>query len=158
VQLPDPSQMSDVHGLPSSEHALPLLALPIVQPPLPSHVELAWQSPGVQVYPVPPHVPLVHTSLLVHAFPSLHVVPFGAAGFEHWPVLVLHVPATWHWSDAEQRIGFEPVHVPLWHVSVCVHAFPSLQAVPSATYDQAVVDALGVQTWHALAGLKVPEV
>jgi hypothetical protein len=27
------------------------------------------------VYAVPPHTPLLHTSLLVHAFPSLHAVP-----------------------------------------------------------------------------------
>jgi hypothetical protein len=27
---------------------------------------------------------------------------------------------------------FVPVHAPLWHVSVCVHALPSLHAVPLA--------------------------
>jgi len=32
----------------------------------------------------------------VHAFPSVHEVPFGAFGFEQTPVLVLQVPATWH--------------------------------------------------------------
>jgi len=29
-------------------------------------------------------------------------------------------------------IGFAPVQVPDWQVSVCVQALPSLQAVPSA--------------------------
>ncbi len=69
----------------------------------------------------------------MHALPSLHAVPFDAAGFEHTPVLGLHVPATWHWSCAVQTTGFDPVHVPAWHVSVCVHALPSLHAVPFAT-------------------------
>ena len=66
----------------------------------------------------------------MHAFPSLHAVPFCAAGFVHCPVEALHVPATWHWSEAVHTTGFEPVHVPLWQVSVCVQALPSLHAVP----------------------------
>jgi hypothetical protein len=44
---------------------------------------------------------------------------------------VLHAPATWHVSDGVQTTGFEPVHAPLVHVSVCVQASLSLQAVPS---------------------------
>jgi hypothetical protein len=48
------------------------------------------------------HVPLWQESVCVHAFPSLHVVPFATAGFEHCPVAGLHVPAAWHWSDAVQ--------------------------------------------------------
>ena len=39
-------------------------------------------------------VPFWHVSPFVHAFPSLQVVPFDAAGFEHIPVAGLHVPAT----------------------------------------------------------------
>jgi len=39
---------------------------------------------------------LVQTSPVVQAFVSLHVVPFGAFGFEHAPVAGLHEPATWH--------------------------------------------------------------
>ena len=62
----------------------------------------------------------------------MHVVPFAAAGLEHWPVVASHVPAVWHWSDAVQVTGLLPVHAPAWHVSVCVHAFPSLHAVPFA--------------------------
>ena len=31
-----------------------------------------------------------------------------------------------------QTTGFVPTHAPDWHVSVCVQASPSLQAVPSA--------------------------
>jgi hypothetical protein len=37
--------------------------------------------------------------------------------------------------------GFEPVQVPLWQVSTCVHEFPSEQAVPfaAAGFEQAPV-------------------
>jgi len=66
----------------------------------------------------------------VHAFASLQPVPSAAVGFEHWPVAESHVPATWHWSDAVQVTGLAPLHVPLWQVSVCVQASPSLQLVP----------------------------
>ena len=87
----------------------------------------------------------------MHAFPSVHDVPSAFAGFEHTPVPVLHVPATWHWSLAVQVTGFDPVHVPVWHVSVCVQAFPSLQAVPSAFagLEQSPVDGSHVPAlWH----------
>jgi hypothetical protein len=77
------------------------------------------------------HEPLWQVSVCVHALPSLQALPSGFAGFEHMPVAGLHVPATWHWSGAGQVTGFAPVHVPPWQVSVWVHAFPSLHAVPS---------------------------
>jgi hypothetical protein len=41
-------------------------------------------------------------------------------------------------------------HDPLTHTS------PLPQLVPAAASDQAVVDALGAQTWQAFAGLVVP--
>ena len=67
----------------------------------------------MQVTELPPlQVPLWHVSVCVHALPSLHAVPFVATGFEHTPVLVLHVPAVWHWSLAVQVTALEPVHVP----------------------------------------------
>jgi hypothetical protein len=47
VQLPEPSQVSVVQGLPSSVQEEPEPALTIVQPPLPSQVELVWQSVAV---------------------------------------------------------------------------------------------------------------
>jgi len=81
---------------------------------------------------VPVHVPDWQVSVCVHASASLHVVPFGAAGFEHRPVPGSQVPATWHWSLALQVIGLPPLQAPAWQVSVCVQAFPSLQAVPFA--------------------------
>jgi len=79
----------------------------------------------------PVQTPVWQVSVCVHAFPSLHAVPLAAFGFEQTPVDVLQVPATWHGSLAVQTTGFEPVQTPLWHVSVCVHALPSLQLVPS---------------------------
>ena len=69
------------------------------------HVPAAWHwSDAVHVTGFPPvHVPDWQVSVCVHAFPSLHDVPFAFAGFEHAPVAGLHVPAAWHWSDAVQR-------------------------------------------------------
>ena len=84
-------------------------------------------------------------------FPSLQLVPFEAVGFEHAPVLELHVPATWHWSLAVHVTGFEPVHAPPWQLSVWVHAFPSLHVVPfeAVGFEHAPVLALHVPaTWH----------
>src|SRR2546430_4033415 len=77
-------------------------------------------------------MPAVQWSAAVQALPSSHAVPSGLAGFEHTPVDGLQVPASWHWSGAGHTTLFPPVQVPPWHVSVCVHAFPSLHAVPSA--------------------------
>ena len=99
----------------------------------------------------PVQVPFWQASVWVHALPSLHVVPLDAIGLEQAPVLGLHVPATWHWSLAVHVMGFEPAHVPLWHVSVCVHALPSLQVVPFDAVGFEHDPVLGLQvpaTWH----------
>src|SRR5436309_4930705 len=82
---------------------------------------------------LPVHVPLTQRSVCVHELPSLQLVPSGAAGFEQVPLAGLQVPAAWHWSAAEQTIGLVPLHAPLWHVSVCVQALPSLHVVPFGT-------------------------
>jgi hypothetical protein len=50
-----------------------------------------------------------------------------------------------------QTTGLEPVQVPPWHVSVCVHAFPSLQLVPLAALGFEQLPVLGLHvpaTWH----------
>ena len=57
-------------------------------------------------------VPAWQVSVGVHALPSLQVVPFAAIGFEHGPLVGLHVPATWHWSLAVHVTGFAPVQTP----------------------------------------------
>jgi hypothetical protein len=97
-------------------------------------------------------------SLRVHAFPSLHAIPSAAAGFEHAPVLGLHVPATWHASLAAHGTGFDPVQAPFWHVSVCVHPLPSEHAVPLAATGLEHAPVVGLQvpaTWHASAAAHV---
>jgi hypothetical protein len=89
-------------------------------------------------------------SVCVHALPSEQDVPFGAVGFEHVPESGLHVPATWHWSDAVQTTLFVPTHVPFWQVSVCVHALPSEQLVPfgRACATHWSVASSQTPTWH----------
>jgi hypothetical protein len=44
-----------------------------------------------------------------------------------------------------QTTGFEPAQTPAWQVSLCVHALPSLHAVPLATVKNAVTLSVG---WH----------
>ena len=79
---------------------------------------------------VPEQVPFWHESAWVQRLPSSQGVPLPALGFEHTPVLVLQVPATWHWSEAVQMTGLLPIQKPAWQVSVCVQRLPSLQRVP----------------------------
>jgi hypothetical protein len=50
----------------------------------------------VQTTAFPAQVPAVQTSVFVHFWPSSQTVPFALSGFEHTPVVVLHVPAVWH--------------------------------------------------------------
>src|SRR5438046_1392894 len=97
-----------------------------LQVPAAWHWSEAVQTTGL----VPVHAPLSQVSVRVQASPSLHAVPLVVFGLEHRPVAVLQVPAVWHWSEAVQTTGLEPVQVPFWQVSVWVQASPSLQAVP----------------------------
>src|SRR5439155_1035015 len=117
------------------------------QVPATWHWSEAVQTTGL----LPAQSPLWQVSVCVQALPSLHAVPLLAVGLEHWPVAVLQVPATWHWSEAVQTTGLLPVQSPLWQVSVCVQALPSLHAVPSivAGFEHAPVAGLQVPaTWH----------
>src|SRR5207248_1149783 len=95
--------------------------------------------------------PLWHVSLCVQALPSLQAVPLAAAGLEHCPVEGLQVPATWHWSEAGKAMGWETTQVPIWQVSVCVQASPSVQVVPfaAAGFELRAVEGLhGAAPWH----------
>jgi len=49
VHVPTPSQTSEEQGLPSSVQVAPVDLLTTTQPPLPSHVDDAWQVVGVHV-------------------------------------------------------------------------------------------------------------
>src|SRR5438094_8049152 len=89
------------------------------------HWSEAVQTTGFE----PVQVPLWQVSVCVQALPSLHAVPLLAFGLEHWPVAVLQVPATWHWSEAVQTTGLVPVQVPLDRERVGVEACPALGAV-----------------------------
>src|SRR3989442_5426961 len=115
-------QLSAVQGLPSSH----LKGLPL---------------------PIPPE----QVSPVVQALPSLQALPLIFTGFEHVPVLGSQVPTTWHWSEAVQTTWLLPVHTPLWQVSVCVQALPSLQALPLAFAGFEHVPVAGSQVpavWH----------
>jgi hypothetical protein len=135
TQEPLPLQAeAPTHAFELFPHGVPEAAAGFEQPLVGSHVPAVWHwSLAAQVTGfVPVHVPLWQVSVCVHGLPSVHDVPSASAGFEQTPVLVLHVPTEWHWSLAVHVTGFAPWHIPLWHVSVCVHALPSLQFVPSA--------------------------
>src|SRR5216110_1880620 len=149
-----PSQLSvweqalpSLHAVPSvlagSEHA-PVAGL---QVPAVWHWSEAGQTTGL----APVHTPLSQVSVRVQASPSLQAVPLVFGGVEHTPVLVLQVPASWHWSSAVQTIGLAPVQVPFWQVSVCVQGLASLQAAPSAFAGSEQVPVAGSQvpaSWH----------
>src|SRR5438094_920077 len=136
VQVPFSHVSVCVQALPSL-HVVPLAFDGFEQVPVEgSHVPATWHwSEAMQVTGLEPvHIPLWQVSVWVQALPSLHAVPFVFGGLEHTPVLVLQVPTSWHWSDAVQTTGLEPVQVPLWQVSVCVQALPSLQVLPSVLF------------------------
>jgi hypothetical protein len=123
-----------VHASPSS-HAASSGRAGFEQAPVAGlQVPARWHwSDAVQTTGLAPvHVPPWQVSVCVHASPSSHAASSGRTGFEQTPVDGLHVPAVWHWSGAGQTTGRVPVQVPPSHVSVCVHAFPSSQSVPSA--------------------------
>ena len=136
TQLPDWHVSLWVHALPSL-HPVPLPALGLLQTPVP-----VLQTPAVWHWSEALHVtglapvqtPVWQVSLCVQALASLHPVPLLAFGLLHTPVPVLQIPAVWHWSEALHVTGLAPVHTPVWQVSLCVHALPSLQPVPLLTF------------------------
>jgi hypothetical protein len=138
-----------------SLHDVPLGATGFVQAPVEgSHVPAAWHwSLAAQVTELPPvQTPAWHVSTRVHALPSLHDVPLGAAiGLAQAPVEGSQAPATWHWSIGAHVTELAPVQTPAWHVSACVHALPSLHDVPLAStgFVQAPVEGSHVPApWH----------
>ena len=123
-----------VHALPSL-HAVPLAATGLEQMPLAgSQVPARWHwSEAGHVTAVPMQTPAWHRSPVVHAAPSLHVVPLATTGLEHVPLAGSQVPAAWHWSDAGQVTGV-PVQAPAWQASPVVQRLPSEHAVPLSTF------------------------
>jgi hypothetical protein len=103
-----------VQALPSLQ-VVPFVATGFEHTPFAGlHVPAVWHwSEAAHVTGFPPeHAPPWQVSLCVQALPSLQVVPFVAIGFEHAPVLVLHMPAVWHWSEAAHATGLAPVQIP----------------------------------------------
>src|SRR5262249_12690806 len=97
-------------------------------------------------------------SPFVQALPSLQLVPSGALGLVQAPVAGLHAPATWHWSEAVQRIAVPGVQAPAWQVSFCVQASPSSQAAPSGLTGVSgplgVVPSPTASAWHGSAATR----
>ncbi len=154
MQVPDWHVSDCVHLFPSS-HEVPFAFAGFEHVPVPeSHVPALWHwSCAVHVTGLlPVHFPCWQVSVRVHAFPSLHAVPSALSGFEHVPLPLSHTPTLWHWSLAVHVTGLPPVHVPAWHVSVCVHASPSSHFVPLALALHAVALVAGVHCWQALLG------
>jgi hypothetical protein len=81
-----------------------------------------------------PQRPLWQVSSLVHALPSLQVVPLAFGGFEQVPLAGSQVPGSWHGSDAAHCfvVVGEP-QTPAWQVSPVVQALASSHELPSET-------------------------
>jgi hypothetical protein len=151
TQVPLPLHASAKVQLLASSQLVPAARGVTVQVAVPLQLRVLHASEA-QLTAVPVHRPsALHASPKVQALPSLQVVPMAATGLEQLPVAGLHVPATWHASSAAQVTGLPPVQEPDWHVSVCVQALPSLQAVPLGALGFEQVPVAGLQvpaTWH----------
>jgi hypothetical protein len=135
------------HAVPSGAGGLEHCPVVASQEPATWQASLAPQTIGFE----PAHVPAAHVYAWKHGLLPVHEEPSVAFGLEHVPVVGSQVPAAWHWSSAVQATGFEPLHVPLWQVSLCVHALPSLQTVPFEEAGFEHVPELGSHVpaaWH----------
>jgi hypothetical protein len=102
VQLPGSTQLSAVHGFPSSQRI------------------------GFADTQLPPW----HDSVPLQTSVSLQDVPSGRLVGTHDPDAGSQL-ATWQASPPVQTTALPPVQDPVWQVSVRVHALPSSHAVPS---------------------------
>ncbi len=97
-----------------------------------SHAEVTHSLEGTQTLGATTQAPATQVSTVHGSLSAEHAVPSAFAGWVQVPVLDSHVPTSWHWSSAVHETGFDPTHAPATQVSVCEHALPSLQPVPSA--------------------------
>jgi hypothetical protein len=150
-----PVQANDVSQRLLLEHAVPSDAAGLVHWPVAGSQVPAWWHVSVAVHATgfePAHAPLWQVYVWLHGFVPVQVAPSLAAGFEHCPLAGSQVPATWHASLAVQVTRLAPVHVPARQVSLCVHALPSVHAVPSEALGLEHVPELGSHVpamWHA---------
>ncbi len=171
------STESAVHTLPSSQVLLGPLQMPPVQVSgvvvglpslqgLPSATLLAPHRPltglqlsCVQVLPssqvlgLPPQLPLVHVSGLVHRSPSLQRVPLATATKLHRPLAALHVSLVQALLSLHTKAV--PTQAPDLHASPTVHSLLSSQLTPSLTglYTQAPLVELQLSAVHAKPSL-----
>jgi len=103
-----PTHAAGPHAVPACKGGFEQSPVPGSQVPTPWHESSAVHSTGLP----PTHAPAWQVSVSVQALPSLHPAPSALAGFEHWPVPGLHVPATWHGSLGVQTTELLPVHAP----------------------------------------------
>ena len=87
--------------------------------------------------------------------PAISQKPALSVGVEHFPVVVLHVPAVWHVSGDVQVTALCTVQVPAWQLDVS-QAFPLLHVVPFVTGEYAVVLTLGWHVSQVFAPLAAP--
>src|SRR4051812_32951464 len=86
--------LPSLHGVPSA--AAGELHVPVVGAQVPGlQASGAVQTTGL----LPVQTPPMQASVWVHALPSSHTVPSGAAGFEHMPLVGSQVPAMWQASE-----------------------------------------------------------
>ena len=142
-----------VQALPSLQDApsalLGLEHIPVTESQTPASWH--WSSAEHTTGLAPVHAPAWQVSDCVQALPSLHAVPLALLGLEHIPVTESQTPASWHWSSAEHTTGLAPVQVPVWQVSDCVQALPSLHAVPLALFGLEHIPVMVLQVpalWH----------
>jgi len=151
------SQLSAVHGLPSSQpSAAPALQVPLAhtspavhallslhawvlfaltQPVAVEHESVVQLLASSQPSAVPPHKPFVQTSLPVQALPSSHAAVLFAC-LQPLPTLQ---ESTVHALLSSQFVMAPPVQVPVAQVSPVVHALPSSQAALLAACAQPVL-------------------
>jgi hypothetical protein len=145
AQLPPPHTSPVVQAFPSSQAFVLFVK---TQPVAGLHVSvvqtlLSSQTTGE----APAQLPPPHTSLVVQAFPSsqafvLFVKTQPVAGLQ---VSVVHALVSLQTTTAP------PLHAPPPHVSLCVHASPSVHAVPSFAFGFEQTPVAGAQTpatWH----------
>jgi hypothetical protein len=134
-----------VHALPSLQGAVLLVFThPVAGLQLSSVQTLLSSQFGAGP---PTQDPPEQVSLVVHAFPSLHVVPSAFGVCEHAPVVGLQIPPLLHWSPGQGVCG-PGTHAPPMHISPFVHAFPSVHGVVSGNPAHDVTGVLPAHPMH----------
>lgn len=98
---------------PDGSVGFPLELEPVPLPPVSIEPPVPIDPPEP---PMPPSGEAVHSP--AWQVPFEHGSPSLFAGAEQAPVVLSHVPSTWHSSMAVQLLGLPPTQTPLMHVSV----------------------------------------